>query len=658
MTVDEALALAIQRHQAGNLDEAGRLYREILAVVPDHAAATHLLGVADHQTGQEESAIALIEKAIRLHGNDPSFHNNLGEVHRTRGRFAQALDCYENALRLNPDSAETHYNVGLALHGLGRFADAIESYRRAVELQPDFASAHNNLGLLFQDRGDFTDAAIHLRRAVELRPTMARYHGNLGAVLQCQGNHDEAGESLEHALRLDPDLAQAHHNLGNVRHDQGRIDEAIACFQEAVRLDPANHLSRSTLLYLRLFQPGLDMSFLHEEHSLWNRLHAEPFAASRLPRDNDRDPDRRLRIGYVSPDLRDHVVGRNLVPLIREHDRDRYAIYCYAGIGRSDPIADRLRGDAEVWRGVLDLSDDRLAERIREDRIDILVDLSLHMANHRLLVFARKPAPVQVTFAGYPGTTGLTAIDYRLTDPHLDPSGLFDAYYSEESVRLPDSFWCFDPIDESPDVNALPALSRGKVTFGCFNSCRKVNPNILRIWARTLKSVERSELELLAVEGRYRQATRDLFAREGVDPERVTFRKPCTRPEYLRLHGGIDVALDPFPYNGHTTSLDALWMGVPVVGMLGDTVAGRASFSQLTNLGLSEWVATSADEYVGRAIDLAGDLARLSELRRTVRERMRRAPLLDAPTFARGVEAAYRMMWRRWCAARMRGEND
>jgi protein O-GlcNAc transferase len=289
---------------------------------------------------------------------------------------------------------------------------------------------------------------------------------------------------------------------------------------------------------------------------------------------------------------------------------------------------------------------------VREDSIDILVDLALHMAGSRLLAFARKPAPVQVTFAGYPGTTGLSAIDYRLTDPYLDPPGLSDQFYSEESIRLADTFWCYDPLSAEPAPNDLPARRDGWVTFGCFNNFCKVNDSVLGLWARAVRAVERSRLVLAAPEGTARQHVQDLLDREGVSGDRVTMVNYRPRSSYLELYHGIDIALDTFPYNGHTTSLDALWMGVPLVTLVGQTVVGRAGLSQLTNLGLPELIGHSADQYVEIAVELADDLPRLAELRATLRDRMQGSPLMDAPGFARSVESAYRSMWRRWCAGR------
>jgi predicted O-linked N-acetylglucosamine transferase (SPINDLY family) len=357
-----------------------------------------------------------------------------------------------------------------------------------------------------------------------------------------------------------------------------------------------------------------------------------------------------LRIGYVSPDFRDHVVGRNVWPLFREHDLSQVQVVAYANVLNPDAMTESFQRQCEGWRSIVGQTDEAVAEQIRADGIDILVDLALHTAGNRLLVFARKPAPVQVTFAGYPGTTGLTTIDYRLTDPYLDLPGEHDGWYTETSIRLPDSFWCFDSLGEEPAINDLPALSRGSITLGCLNTFCKVNAETLRSWAKIIQALDRSRLVMLTGAGSHRQRTLDLLAAEGIAADRVSFVGPRARPQYLQLYHDVDLVLDTLPYNGHSTSLDALWMGVPVVTQVGETVVGRAGVSQLGNLGLGELVGATAEQFVTIAVALAKDLPRLRELRHTLRERMRSSPLMDAKRFTRSIEAAYRQMWRTWCS--------
>ena len=532
-----------------------------------------------------------------------------------QGKPDEAAACYERALRLNPGYAEARNNLGNVLKDRDKLDEAAACYQRALELKPDYALAHYNLGLLWQDRGHLDDAVTCYR----------------------------------HALRWDPAYSEAHNNLGNALKDQGALDEAVASFRKALELKPDDHAAHSNLLYTLVFCPGYDAQAILEEHRYWNRRFAEPLARLMQPHSNDCSFHRRLRIGYVSPDFRDHAQAFFMLPLLSAHDHENFEIYCYADVARPDEITARLRSLADVWRSIAGLSDEQVAGLVRGDGIDILVDLTMHMAGNRLLVFARKPAPVQVTWLAYPGTTGLSTIDYRLTDAYIDPPGLHDHNYSEESIRLPGAFWCYDPLAAEPAVSALPAVENGCITFGCLNNFCKVNDSVLKLWARVLMAVDGSRLLLLAPEGLVRGRTLDLLEREGVSRERVTFVARQPRPRYLELYDRIDIGLDTFPYNGHTTSLDGFWKGVPVVTLAGDTPVARAGLSLLTNLGLPELVAETPDQFVSIAVALAGDLPRLAELRATLRDRLRAAPLSDAPRFARVVEAAYREIWRRWC---------
>ena len=381
-----------------------------------------------------------------------------------------------------------------------------------MEFKSDYAEAHNDLGHVFQAQGKLDDAIDSHRRALELKPDYAEAHNNLGGAFHKQDKLEEAAACYERALELNPDYAEAHNNLGVALKDMGKLNEAIASYRRALQLMPDHSQVHSNLVFAFNYCPDYDAKALFEQVDLWQQRFAAPLAKSILPHANDRSADRRLRIGYFSPDFREHVVGRNILPLFREHDHKQFEIICYSSLLAGDRFTDLFQSYADAWRNVASLTDEALAQRIREDGIDILVDLALHMAHSRLLVFARKPAPVQVTFAGYPGTTGLSAIDYRLTDVYLDPPGLHDRYYAEESIRLPDSFWCYDPLTMEPAVNRLPARQKGYVTFGCLNNFCKVNAAVLKLWARVLRAVERSRIMILAPEGDHRQQVLALLA--------------------------------------------------------------------------------------------------------------------------------------------------
>jgi predicted O-linked N-acetylglucosamine transferase (SPINDLY family) len=564
-------------------------------------------------------------------------------------KLDEAVVRYRRALALKPDFAQAHYNLGIALKEQRKPREAVVCYRRALELAPDFAEAHNNLGVALEDQGKAGEAIACYRRALELKPDYAEAHNSLGVALKDQRKLDEAIACCRRALELKPDFAEAFNNLGAAFKDQGKLDEAIACYRRALELKPDFAHVHSNLLCTQLLCPRCDAQTLYEEHRRWSRQHAEPLGKSVQPHSNNRSFPRKLRIGYLSPDFCGHPVGRFLLPLLESHDHQRFEIFCYASVGIPDTMTGLCRAQADVWRDVLGLTDEQVAHTIRQDQVDILVDLTMHMANNRLLVFARKPAPVQVTYLAYCGTTGLSTMDYRLTDPYLDPPGQDESIYSEQSVRLPETYWCYRPPIETPPVNALPALEAGRVTFGSLNNFCKVTAPVLAAWSRLLHAVPESRLLLHTSAGSHRDELGRGLAGQGILAERLAFVDFLPLADYFGAYGRIDVALDPFPYSGGTTTCDALWMGVPVVSLEGKTAVGRGGMSILSNVGLPELVAHDSEQYVQIAAELARDLSRLGQLRATLRDRMRASPLMNAPRFARNIEAAYRDMWQCWC---------
>jgi predicted O-linked N-acetylglucosamine transferase (SPINDLY family) len=652
-TLAQALHQALGYHQRGHLPQAEQLYRQILQVAPNHVDALHLLGVLANQVGKSDLAIDYLNQALRLNPNFAEAHNNLGNALESQGRLAEAVASYEQAIRLKPDYAIALYNLGNTLRSQGKLDELVAIFRRTVQIKPDFAEAHNNLGNALRDQGRLDEAVACFQQALRLEPNLAAAHCNLGQALEEQGKLEEAVACYQQALRLNPDLAEAYNNLGNALKGQGLLDEALTSFRRAMERKAGYGAAHSNLVLTLHCCPGSDPSTIFEELGRWNQQYAEPLSKFIQPHANDRSPDRRLRIGYLSPDFRRHPVGLFLLPLLEAHDHERFEILCYDALNIPDEVTDRCRAQADGWREVRSLSDEQLAHAIREDRIDILVDLAMHAWKNRLAVFARKPAPVQVTYLAYCSSTGLRTMDYRLTDPYLDPPGRDEPFYSEQSIHLPETYWCFRPIIETPPVNPLPAFQTGRVTFGCLNNFCKVTAPTLATWGRLLQAQPEARLVLHAHPGGTRDRVRESFARYGVAPDRLTFVGRVGMVDYFHQYHGIDVALDPFPFGGGTTTCDALWMGVPVVSLAGQTAVGRGGLSILSNVGLAELVARDADEYVRRALELADNRPRLGELRATLRERMRASPLMDAPRFARGIEAAYRDMWRRWCARSM-----
>jgi len=464
----------------------------------------------------------------------------------------------------------------------------------------------------------------------------------LEKALHCQqsGRLDEAAELFRGILATNPHQAPTLNNLSNVLKDSGRIEEAVDLCRKAVAMDPGNAQIHSSLCYKLHFHPDYGRDAAFHELRQWNLRHGQ---ANVVERAGDRSPKRRLRIGYVSPDFYGHAECFFVLPLLESHDRKNFQVHCYASVRRPDKATELLKSCADVWHDVRELTDEQLAARVRSDGIDILVDLTMHMAFNRLPMFALKPAPVQVTWLAYPGGTGLDSMDYRLTDSWIDPPGESDRYYSEKSVRLPDCWCCYHPLGDVPPAAAKP---RAPVTFASLNNPCKLNRPTLALWAKVLSRVCDSRLLLLVESENQRRQIAETLASAGIDPLRIEFTRHCRRGEYLRMYDRIDICLDPLVYNGITTTCDALWMGVPVLTRVGSTAPGRAGLSILSNLNMPEFTADDDDRFVAIAAETANNFERRTELRKTLRDRMARSPLMDARRFAGNVEAAYRRMWK------------
>ncbi|WP_233802876.1 tetratricopeptide repeat protein [Paraburkholderia sp. HP33-1] len=638
---DAASNLGNSHRQLGAFDAAGRAYRAALAVQPAHALALTQLGTLLDEQGQHDEALALLREAVRVDPRAPAALINLGVALCGRRAFGEAADVLAQAVTHAPLNADAAYNLGNALQGLGRPADAVTQLRRATTLSPDHADAFNNLGNVCVLLGETGAAADAYDAALRVRPGFVAAHNNAANLRRSLGLYDEAIAHLRLALASDARHSATHNNLGNVLKDSGALDDAIDCYRQAIACDPHNALAHSNLVYALNFQAesadivlaeALDWSARHEP-----RDHARP-ARPRAARE-------RLRVGYIGADFRDHCQALFLVPLLAHHDRTAFEITCYASVARPDALTQRLAGYAERWRDVHGIDDAQLAQQIRDDEIDILVDLTMHMADGRPALFGRRPAPVQATWLAYPGTTGLASIDFRLTDPYLDPPS-HDHFYRERSIRLADSFWCYDPLADEPAVTVPPALAAGHVTFGCLNNPCKLTDRTLRLWAGVFARLPNARLIALAPQGSGRAQLVERMRANGIDITRVDCVPFRRRADYLASYHAIDIALDTFPYNGHTTTLDALWMGVPVVTRVGQTAAGRGGLCQLANLDLHALAADSDAAFVETAVALARDLPRLQTLHKELRGRIERSPLMDGARFARQLEAAYRRMWR------------
>jgi predicted O-linked N-acetylglucosamine transferase (SPINDLY family) len=641
-------AMGVSLNEKGRVDDAAAAWQRALEIRPDYIRATSQLAADLQAGGRHSEALAIYARAQTVTDEQARLANVLGLARITQRRLDDAIAAFTQSIQLKPEHAESHNNLAVALKNRGRLDEAIAACKEAIRLKPDFAPAYNNLGSALFDKGEFDGAISAYRQAIELNPRYAKANSNLGAVFQRSDQLDEAIAASSQAIQLDPDLVEAHNNLGNLLRDSGRCDEAIASYRRAITIKPDFVEAHSNLLYALHFHPDCDAAALYAEHRRWNLQHAAPLKASILPHDNDRQPHRRLRIGYVSQDFRNHPVGRFVLPLLSAHDRQDFEVYCYSDAGSSDSWTEKLRHHADVWRDVFGLSHEQLANIIHRDAIDILVDLALHAAGSRLLVFARKPAPVQLTYLAYCSTSGLDTIDYRISDSHLDPPGSGDEHYSERTVCIP-TYWCYQPAIESAEPAQPPIAIPYRVTFGSLNHFSKISGPTLAAWCRILQSVPESCFMLHAPRGGHRDRLRDSLKQEGIDPKRLTFVDRVPMQDYLEQYRRIDIGLDPFPYGGGTTTCDALWMGVPVVSLSGRTAVGRGGASILFNTGLSDLVARSAEEYIEIAARLAADPLRLGELRSNLRQRMRGSPLMDTRKFAESMEAAYRETWERWC---------
>lgn len=610
------------------------------------------LGVQLQAEGRLEESAACLRRALALAPGLADAHNSLAVVEQRFGRLDKAEGCLRSALAADPAHAAAHNNLGNVLQESGRLDEAEQSFRRALQCRPGYVSALSNLGSLLRVMGRHEEALQALLRALDAVPDSARALVNLGAVERDLGRLADAKRSLRRALEIEPRFADAHNTLGTVLLDCGEAQAAVESFSVAARLDPRHAVAWSNIAFAMNCAPGRTAAQIHAAH----QAYAERFCVPRDPppaHANASDPERRLRVGYVSGDLRTHSVAQFFEPALGHHDPARFEIVCYFNHPRGDAVTGRLRARASAWREVFTLSDDALEARIREDAIDLLVDLSGNTLFNRLPVFGRKPAPIQLTWLGFPGTTGLSAIDYRITDAHACPEGLLERFHSERLLRLPHSQWCYQAPPDCPPVATPPSAARGFATFGVFCNLAKVTDPAIALWCRLLERVPGSRLVLMGrALGRIADAFRARFAEQGADLSRIELLEGRRFADYLALHGEVDVMLDTFPFNGGTTTCHALWMGVPAVSLAGDTATSRSGASLLSVLGLGELLADSQDAYVDIAARLAQDGGRLVQLRAGMRERMRTSALMDAVSFTRGLEAAYRAMWRRWCATR------
>jgi protein O-GlcNAc transferase len=577
------------------------------------------------------------------------------------GDLEQAETIFRGMLEIRPDP-DTYSYLGDIMDDFARTEEALTCYRKALELNPNFPRAHYNIAGILQRKGELDEALACYQKALNLDPACADIYNSIGAILQTRWQLDEALTCYQRALSLDPNFAIAHGNIGGVLLNLGRLNEAESHLRLSLRLKPDRVKPYSSLLMLMNYRSRSDNAAFLEEYLDFQKRFEEPLRSERIPCSHKKNSGRKLKIGYISGDFRKHAVAYFAESVLAVHDRKNFTLFCYSNSPFRDDVTERFQGYADKWRDISGTSDERAAGLIREDKIDILVDLAGHTAYNRLLVFARKPAPVQVSWIGYPATTGLAAMDYKIVDEYTDPPGTTERFYTEELMRMPESFLCYLPDRDSPGIGNVPALTAGYVTFGSFNAFVKISPEVIELWTKILKMLPGSRLVMKAksFSGKStRDYAMDLFVKRGNDASRIELLAGVSSiKEHLDIYKRIDIALDTVPYNGTTTTCEALWMGVPVVTLAGDRHASRVGTSLLTNIGLPELVAQTEDEYRKIAVQLAADLGKLRFLREHLRDMMRHSPLTNAERFTANLENCYRKMWRTYCAEKGAGHNS
>jgi predicted O-linked N-acetylglucosamine transferase (SPINDLY family) len=684
---------------AGRIPEAIDAYRHAIALKGDYAEAHNNLGNALRENGEPRAALESCAQAIELRPGYAEAYNNLGNALKDLGELAAAAESYGKAISSRPTFAEAHLNLGHVRKAQGELDAAADSYRASIACAPNLAAAHDNLATLLLHRGNIDGAIEAYARVVELEPASAEARNTLGNALNNAGRPHEAVPFYEQAIALRPEFADPYHNLANalrrlgaptraveyarraielrgddspsfhnnlgaILADLSQFDAALQSHRNALAIDPdfgeshtcvlfaqsyiANWSAETHLADARYF--GERMAARARPYTQWPALETMGRAASSTllePRVLHRREKRPLKVGFVSADFRKHPVGYFLECVLAQLDHTRIEPIAYSNGLHNDELTARIKPRFATWRHVAEMDDAALAQRIHEDGIDILVDLAGHTGHNRLPMFAWRPAPVQTSWLGYFATTGLAEIDYVLADPHVVPPGE-EAQYVERIWRLPDCYLCFTlPADVTP-VSPLPALMNGYPTFGCFNNHKKLNDGVIAVWSRVLHALPDSRLLLKnhqLGEAMIRGETLVRFAAHGIGAERLILEGPSPREEYLAAYHRVDFALDPFPYPGGTTSVEGLWMGVPVLGRRGNRFLAHLGEMILQTVGLPEWIATDDDDYVARAVALAGDLPALAALRAGLRERVVRSPLCDAPRFAEHLADAFEQMW-------------
>lgn len=630
-----------------NLAAAAGSYRQAIALNPAYAKAHSNLGNVLHNQGQLDDAATCFKQAIAIDPQNAELHFNLGNTLTEADRLEGALACYLKAVSIDDNFEKAHFALGSAFLDSGKLDLAVAAYSKAIILKPDFAEAHVNLGNAFKELRQIENSVESFQKAIAIDPQMADAHFNLGNSLLLLGRLDEARASFEKTLLINPDFAEAYNNLANALHDLGLPKQAMDACKKALEIKPDYSAAHSNMIFIEDFVPGINQARQQQERNRWNENFILPLADKIKPHTNTPDAQRLLRIGYVSADFRRHSACLGFAQLILDFDRQNFEVICYDGSEDTDDISQALRDAASQWRDIKQVDDAKAAQTIIEDKIDILVDLSGHTRGNRLKVFGYKPAPIQLTGIGHLAP-GLSCIDYRLTTAHMTPPDEQDIY-PEAPIYL-DTYFGFTPPDDAPPVGACPHLENGFITFGYLGRYSKVSDPLLARWAAILQAVPASRLLLKLAQlddPASAQRIRQTLAASGVAEDRLILLGKSPQRQHLEAHNRVDIVFDSVPHGGGITTLESLWMGVPVIGLSDKTKAGGRIIDSICGpLDLEEWVSQSSDQYQAIAIEMAARSDLLSKIRGQLRGRVSNV----FGRFHKDVESSYREIWKHWCA--------
>jgi protein O-GlcNAc transferase len=687
MKTNKSIELVLKHYQSGDLKEAELLCKIIIEKQPANAEALYLLGIISYhlqnydsaikylkrylrlntknadaylalgmayqQNGFLDDAITSYRKALNIDPNNSQLYLILGQLLDEKGQLDEAIVCYRKTLEVNPGMVDAYNRLGNTLQEKKEFAEAITFYQKAISINPNDPTAYINIGIAMHNNYNFNDAIIYLQKALSLNPNIEMTYNYMGYSLFCQGKLEEAIKNFKSSLRINPDSPIALTQLGHIFQKQGKVIDADNCYRRALQIQPNDIILFEAFLVNLLYNSRYDAQTIFSEHLDFGKQFEVPLQSIAIFHTNKKIINKKLKIGYVSPDFRNHSVSHFIEPIIYSHNRNQFTVFCYSNVQRKDEVTSRIQNRADQWRNIAGMSDEKALELIRNDDIDILIDLAGHTAKNCMLLFARKPAPVQVTWIGYPATTGLSTIDYKLVDSYTDPAGMTEEFYTEKLLRMPECFLCYLPDKESPDIKRLPALRSDHITFGSFNNFPKASPIVIDLWTKILQAIYKSRLILKSTcfsDKSTSDYVSDIFIKNGISADRIELLPydPSTRA-HLNTYNRIDIGLDTFPYNGTTTTCEAIWMGVPVVTLAGNTHASRVGMSLLSNIGIPELIAKTSDEYISIAVRLANNLRHLQSLRDNLRGIMAKSVLMDENRFIIDLEKLYHTIWKEWC---------